>query len=92
MTKNIFDSIANHYGSPDRQALAKIIREELTTYLPRDSHQSPAGLWRRNWACEFTACGKIQRTDHCRCFRNYDENGRRKDPSSRSEKCPHDPR
>ena len=23
----------------DRQALAKIIREELTTYLPRDSHQ-----------------------------------------------------
>ncbi len=39
MTKNIFDSIANHYDSPDRQALAKIIREELTTYLPRDSHQ-----------------------------------------------------
>ena len=39
MTKNIFDSIANHYDSPDRQALAKIIREELATYLPRDSHQ-----------------------------------------------------
>ncbi|WP_393967313.1 class I SAM-dependent methyltransferase [Enterococcus faecium] len=39
MTKNIFDSIANHYDSPDRQALSKIIREELTTYLPRDSHQ-----------------------------------------------------
>ena len=39
MTKHIFDSIANHYDSPDRQALAKIIREELTTYLPRDSHQ-----------------------------------------------------
>lgn len=38
MTK-YFDSIANHYDSPDRQALAKIIREELTTYLPRDSHQ-----------------------------------------------------
>lgn len=39
MTKNIFDTIANHYDNPDRQALAAIIREEVVKYFPENTNQ-----------------------------------------------------
>lgn len=39
MTKNIFDTIANHYDTPDRQALAEIIREEVVKYFPENTNQ-----------------------------------------------------
>lgn len=36
MTKNIFDSMASHYDSPERQQLAEIIRKEVQSQLPKD--------------------------------------------------------
>ncbi|MFS0942789.1 hypothetical protein IGK28_002249 [Enterococcus sp. DIV0182] len=39
MSENIFNQMANHYDTPDRLALAEIIRAEIRQNLPKETNQ-----------------------------------------------------